>query len=49
MIGYTYLGEILYTENFDELDWRTVFTEPDCYDSEICAISKDFYAITCSR
>jgi len=42
-------GEILYTENFDELDWRTVYTEPDCYDSEICGISKDFCAITCSR
>jgi len=42
-------GEILYTEDFVGLNWRTVDTQPNCYDSEICAISKDFCAVACSR
>jgi len=42
-------GEILYTEDFTNLTWRTVFNEPNCYDSEICAISKDYCAIVSSK
>lgn len=42
-------GEILYTEDFVGLKWRVVFNEPNCYDSEICAISKDYCAVASSK
>eukprot|EP00088_Acartia_fossae_P058594 TRINITY_DN6877_c0_g1_i5.p1 TRINITY_DN6877_c0_g1~~TRINITY_DN6877_c0_g1_i5.p1 ORF type:complete len:538 (-),score=115.96 TRINITY_DN6877_c0_g1_i5:66-1679(-) len=42
-------GEILYTEDFMSLQMRTVFTEANSYDSEICALSRDYCAIACSK
>jgi len=51
--GYVLLwkksGEILYSESFTAPSWIHIHKETNSYDSEICALSKDYCAIAFSK